>query len=294
MSLRTALELGRRSGATVHLVHAFEVPPLIGAAPGADPGYAEQWVRLGPDLRAALEDVARPLRGDSPVVCHAVPGSAGAVLRDLAVETGADLVVVGAAHAGRMRQAFLGITAQRVLRAVHLPVLVVRRPLSPTPPRVLLATDLSPASAAVHERGLDTVEAFLGPELDDARALVVASFGLVSPPLSAALLAEAAKDELRAFLAARRPRPGHVEPVVRLDGATAAAIVAEAVECRADVLVVGTHARHGFDRMLLGSTAEACIRDAPCNVLGIPPAAVPAPLAPAGAPAYATAAPATA
>jgi nucleotide-binding universal stress UspA family protein len=271
LSLRTALDLGRRSGATVHLVHAFEIPPLIGAAPGADLGYAEQWVRLGPELQAALEEVARPLRGDSPVVCHAVPGSAGTVLRDLAAETGADLVVVGAAHAGRMRQAFLGITAQRVLRAVHAPVLVVRRPLRGAPPRVLLTTDLSPLSAVVHERGLDTVEAFLGPELEAVRSLVVAAFGFVSPSLSAEVLAEAAKQELRGFLGARRSRPGHVEPAVRTGGAPAAEIVEEAAEWHADVLVVGTHARHGIDRLLLGSTAEACMRDAPCNVLAVPP-----------------------
>jgi len=271
LSLRTALELGRRSGATVHLVHAFELPPLMGAAPGADLGYAEQWVRLGPELQAGLEEAARPLRGDAPVVCHAVAGPAAAVIRDLADETGAGLVVVGAAHAGRMRQAFLGITAQRVLRAVHAPVLVVREPLRGVPPRVLLTTDLSPLSAAVHERGLDAVEAFLGPELEAVRSLVVAAFGFVSPPLSADTLADAAMQELREFLAARRSRAGAVEPAVRTDGAPAAEIVAEAAEWEADVLVVGTHARHGADRLLLGSTAEACMRDAPCNVLAAPP-----------------------
>jgi nucleotide-binding universal stress UspA family protein len=62
-----------------------------------------------------------------------------------------------------------------------------------------------------------------------------------------------------------------VEPAVRTGGAPAAEIVEEAVDWRADVLVVGTHARHGIDRLLLGSTAEACMRDAPCNVLAVPP-----------------------
>jgi len=272
LSLLTALELGRRSGATVHLVHAFEIPPLLGAAPGADLGYAEQWVRLGPELQAALEEVARPLlRGSAPVVCHAIAGPAAAVIRDLAAESRADLVVVGAAHAGRMRQAFLGTTAQRVLRAVHAPVLVVRRPLRGDPPRVLLTTDLSPHSAVVHERGLDTVQAFLGPEIEAVRSLVVAAFGFVSPSLSAEVLAEAATQELRGFLAARRSRPGHVEPAVRTGASPAAEIVEETAEWHADVLVVGTHAWHGTRRMLLGSIAEACMRDAPCNVLAVPP-----------------------
>jgi nucleotide-binding universal stress UspA family protein len=85
-----------------------------------------------------------------------------------------------------------------------------------------------------------------------------------------------------------------VEPVVRLDGAPAAAIVAESSDWRADLLVVGTRARHGLDRLLLGSTAEACIRDAPCNVLVIPPAAVPVRTPRAAVPAHAAAAVVTA
>ena len=103
------------------------------------------------------------------------------------------------------------------------------------------------------------------------RSLVVAAFGFVSPTLSPTVLAEAAKQELRGFLAAHRSRPGQVEPAVRTGASPAAEIVEEAAEWHADVLVVGTHAWHGTRRMLLGSTAEACMRDAPCNVLALPP-----------------------
>ena len=36
---------------------------------------------------------------------------------------------------------------------------------------------------------------------------------------------------------------------------------------RADLLIVGTHARRGVERLLLGSVAEALVREAPCPVL---------------------------
>jgi nucleotide-binding universal stress UspA family protein len=36
--------------------------------------------------------------------------------------------------------------------------------------------------------------------------------------------------------------------------------------------VVGTHGRSGLPRLLLGSVAEAVLRDAPCNTLVIPSA----------------------
>ena len=45
----------------------------------------------------------------------------------------------------------------------------------------------------------------------------------------------------------------------------------EVADWNADLLVLGTHGRHGLPRLWLGSVAEACIRDAQCSVLAIPP-----------------------
>lgn len=54
-------------------------------------------------------------------------------------------------------------------------------------------------------------------------------------------------------------------------------IVDHAVAKAADLLVMGTHGRSGFDRLLAGSVTEKVLRRAPCPVLTIPPhaAAVP-------------------
>lgn len=56
----------------------------------------------------------------------------------------------------------------------------------------------------------------------------------------------------------------------------AAAIVDEAVDCNADLIVVGTKSRQGFTKLALGSTAEEVIRTACCPVLTVGPH-VPAP-----------------
>jgi nucleotide-binding universal stress UspA family protein len=55
------------------------------------------------------------------------------------------------------------------------------------------------------------------------------------------------------------------------EGQAAEEILAAARRWRADALVVGTHARHGLSRLLLGSTAEAIVRRAPCSVLVVRP-----------------------
>jgi nucleotide-binding universal stress UspA family protein len=54
-------------------------------------------------------------------------------------------------------------------------------------------------------------------------------------------------------------------------GEPAATIVDQAVARRSDLVVMGTHGRTGFDRMLLGSVAEKVLQRAPCPVLTVPP-----------------------
>lgn len=51
-----------------------------------------------------------------------------------------------------------------------------------------------------------------------------------------------------------------------------------AADVEADIVIVGTHGRRGFSRVMLGSVAEATVRLAPCAVLVVRPKAVPAPV----------------
>lgn len=53
-------------------------------------------------------------------------------------------------------------------------------------------------------------------------------------------------------------------------------ILAQADRLRADLVVLGTHGRRGFDRLMLGSVAERVLRKAPCPVMVVPPHARPA------------------
>jgi nucleotide-binding universal stress UspA family protein len=55
-----------------------------------------------------------------------------------------------------------------------------------------------------------------------------------------------------------------------LEGEIVGAIGEEAAG--ADLLVVGTHGRSGFERLVLGSVTEKLLRKAPCSVLTVPPA----------------------
>jgi nucleotide-binding universal stress UspA family protein len=58
-----------------------------------------------------------------------------------------------------------------------------------------------------------------------------------------------------------------------LNGDAAQVILEQAAGLGADLLVMGTHGRHGFQRWVLGSVAEKVLRRASVPVLTVPPAA---------------------
>jgi nucleotide-binding universal stress UspA family protein len=68
---------------------------------------------------------------------------------------------------------------------------------------------------------------------------------------------------------------GTLDVTVTADaGGAAGVIVDHAVRTSADLVVMGTHGRSGFERLLLGSVTEKVLRKAPCPVLTVPPHAL--------------------
>jgi nucleotide-binding universal stress UspA family protein len=269
-TLLVAMEVARASGAELHLVHACHLPPPPVMVPGVEAAWPEGSARYVEELQASLEAAVLAFPGGEGVKCRVMAGPPAPALAAVAEEVEADLLIVGAARRSRLGRAILGTTAVRVLRQATVPVLVARRPVTRPPKRVLLTTDLSELSSAVHETAVDAIDAFLGMPAR-VRSLLVLGWMGAPAPLTPESLVRAAREELEEFLRERDSVLPIVEPVVRA-GIAADEIVAEAREWNADLLVVGTHARGWGARMMLGSVAEAALRDAPCNVLAVPPA----------------------
>lgn len=270
--LAPAVSLAERTGATLHFVHAFELPdPLLSAYARDGLLTPEFGNRYRNTLQQQLEEQVRALDSRADVRVAAVHGPASEALCEAAEERGADLLLVGATRAGKLLRSILGSTAERVIRGARMPVLVLRQPDVVPIQRVLLTTDLSEFSARVHERGLDVIEALTGGTPPQLRSLLVVWYDMAfPPPLRRDSLEEVALSELGEFLAARAERGVPVEPRVRI-GDPAKEIAAEAVEWPADLVVLGTHSRTGRSRFLLGSVAEATVRSTTTNVLILPP-----------------------
>ena len=92
------------------------------------------------------------------------------------------------------------------------------------------------------------------------------------PPLGTLLTPaerERLTSDLRRFANGGETSHVHVQPVVR-EGDTVREILDVAASVKADLLVVGTHGRSGFERLLLGSVTEKLLRKACRPVLTVP------------------------
>ena len=275
---RYALELAERLDATLHLVHAV-LPPTdwglgMDAAVGlaTTPGFTTgaETLEVSRILAGRLEELIPESARRERTHARAVMGPADLALADTALEVGADLLLVGAGHHGRIERMFLGTTAGRTLRTARAPVLVLRTPPRHPGTRVLLTTDLSAVSAKALERGIETLRALFPREAAEYRCLYTET-GTPGdlPAVEADELRAAASTTLRRFLVSLGEQAARIEGVARI-GAPLDEIVAEASEWPADLVVLGTHGRSGLSRLVLGSVAEAAVRDLPCSALVIP------------------------
>lgn len=276
--LKYALELSGRLEAACHLVHAYRLQPEPLGFPAADPSGAaasvlaldqQRYRDLEESLRSRLEaSVPAAMPGESRPYIHVIAGSAHEAITRIAEEVNADLVILGATRRSRLREAFLGTNVSRTLHGARRPVLVLREPPHQPDTRVLLTTDLSLLSADACAAAMEVSRVLFGESVTFRCLLVVASGLGDLPPLDAARLRGSASEALGEFIA-RLPGPADVAATVRL-GDPPAEIADEADAWDADVITLGTHSRAGAARLILGSVAEAVLRDARRTGLVLP------------------------
>jgi nucleotide-binding universal stress UspA family protein len=270
LAVTSAAAIARRHGATLHVVHAYDLPNPIQAA------YARELFldsdvldRYGEELRTRLEaSCGEAVRG-CHVTFHTVEGSAAECIAEMTQEVEADLAVVGASRGGRLWQQFLGTTAEGVIRHARAPVLVLRRPLADGAARVLLTTDLTPGSATLQCHGVRLVRALFGDGEPTFRCLLAVQTDTLPLEMRGEVLERVAGRELQQFLAHCLEDHTAVEGRVRV-GSAVPAVLGEAAEWHADLLVVGAHGRRTDHRFLLGSVSGGALRGASTNVLVVP------------------------
>lgn len=271
--VRTGVAIARATGASPWLVHAY-TPPAY-AAELVDARWLE-WQEES--VRAALAQQAKrtglaDLAAFKPDQLLSLIGSPAREVVALARQARADLIVVGATEGGVLHRVLLGSTADGVIRKADCPVLVVRSEAAFPPVRVEIPVDLSPVSASAFRQGLELLRE-LGVPLTETEALFVLNPIEVSGSLqfSPQQIERFADEELHRFVAANSPGPRPYRTLIRT-GYAREEILAVLAERQADLAILGTHGRGGFERLTVGSVAAEVMHQSTCNLLVVPPEA---------------------
>lgn len=120
-----ACALAAKTGATVHLVHAYVIPvESVGLAHTVSQQYVEQFVA---ESTTQLRELAgRLCPGARLGPFQVVSGDPREVIVEKAQELHAELIVMGTHGRRGLKRALMGSVAESVARTAHCSVLVVR------------------------------------------------------------------------------------------------------------------------------------------------------------------------
>ncbi|MCC7254248.1 universal stress protein [Hyphomicrobium sp.] len=269
-AVRRAGLIARQAGAALTLLHIV------------DEDRPERLVELEQaEARKILDEQVASIPELRGVECRTIvaTGAAHDAILRAAGAISADLIVMGTHRKQLLRDIFVGTTIERVIRCGTWPVLMVNTQALRPYANVLVAADLSDASAAAlraaHALGF----------LAASRVTIMHAYEAMAKPKM--LLADVPKDKIDAYVEEERQRslaeldafiaslpfdPGPWTPHV-VEGEAPSAI-SEAVQALSpELLVVGTHGRSGAAKILLGSVAEQVLRALEIDILAVPRAA---------------------
>lgn len=265
--------LARANGAELHLFHAYALPIAYFAGPSGMTAISPDLLESEHRVRSRLlaEQLARLGIGEDRVADRRVEaGAAHRMLLTNAAALGADLIVLGRHETpGRLLP---GSTTDRVLRKAACPVWVLAPGGEHRPRRLLAPVDLSPLSEACLRRGLELLERLMpdGERRLELLFVLTPEEHESSAQFRREQIERMAREELERFAG----RLGNAAPPscqrVRV-GEIRAEILAEIERLPAELVVLGTHGRGGFERLLLGSVAADVASRSAANVLVVPP-----------------------
>lgn len=280
-----AAQLAHALGARLELFHALTFPIYASSEPDFRALEAEQREQALQRLQRLAERLRRGMhRAPADIqVCASWDAPAYEAIIRRATQTGADLIVAERHQAGHLGGALLRFGDWELLRRSPIPVLIVKRGGRYRRPAAVLAA-VDPSHAMDKPARLDDAILAVATEVSHAlgaRLHSVHANGALDilPRPARALDAEAAARRYRKLLSEASARYEHLldrhhVPRARrhlLNIPPAEAIEEVAGRLHADIVVAGAVSRTGWQRLLIGNTAEALLGPLGCDLLVVKP-----------------------
>lgn len=258
-----------------HLTVLHVVPEDLGRV-GRDRALRHAHKVLSEEVAVARESLPKSVTVDIAVTW----GDSVSVIAQTARTMEAELIVMGRGAGRGLRDAFIGSSAERVARAIRLPVLVVRKAAHAPYRKPALALEFDETAPQT----LGFMHRLLSPpptRLAVIHAVETTYHGIAYPSLSRDDAEDVDNEhELRvgpkiAKLIAHQSQRSDIplalrwKPYVR--SGSARYVIETAVQrMGTDLLVLGTAARSGIAHILLGTVAGDVLRAVSCDVLLVP------------------------
>jgi len=249
-AMTQALALGRACAGKVYVLQVVKIIPELEA--------------VAPDLRVCLEEEIERQKAAAAAaaarqgvemeyrILHSISPFADIVAE--AEKLNPQLIIIGRYGRTGLTRLFMGSIAARVIGLSPINVLVIPREDSLAFQRLLIASDGSSYSdAALMEA--TAMAARAGSEL--LGVAVAREEGEISET----------REILQRMLTAANREGVSFQGISPQGLAADEGIIQVALENRVDLIIMGSHGRTGFKRLLMGSVTERVIGQAPCPVL---------------------------
>jgi nucleotide-binding universal stress UspA family protein len=275
LAVNYGVALARKFRAKLSLLHVVESPsaPLYTFPREAEKVQTQRQDQAEKMLPALVGPEGED---DLDIRFMVMKGEIEPVIESVVHNEHADVVVMGTHGRGLFHRLLLGSVTRALLRKLGVPVLTVCRVSRPLEfSRILFATDFGPNSAESFTFALDMAKAVGSSMLVVHSVEPQLSFASETPDMSQ-LLKDARKERIQRVRArftemkteATRSKVG-IECVLT-EGDACETLVRAADENEVDFVILGLRRKGTMERALLGSTAEAFIREAHVPVLSVP------------------------
>lgn len=264
-ALKLACQLAIRADADILILHVNETVPYI--IPVSEYAYTASAVNIeeyDQELKHRMQtlkaDILKESRFKDLRIDTAIEaGLMVPVVKKVAEDECSDLIVMGTMGVSGWKEMLIGSNTERVIRHAPCPVLVIPAGIQELKmDRVLVPTTLKPEQIKV----FNTTKTWQDLFGFDVEALYV------SDPLNASTRAHVETEKNKIIDAT-----GLRHVYLHLKGEAVKeedAIRAYADEAEADLIIMGTHQRHGLSHLLFGSLTENTANHTHVPVLAVP------------------------